>query len=58
MQAKRSDELPSDPSDLHDLNRQITSMMRHSRESYAIIYTRQDVHIFRDSEYSDPPTDK
>jgi len=29
-------------------------MMRHSRESYAIIYTRQDVHIFRDSEYSIP----
>jgi hypothetical protein len=56
IQAKRNDELPTLVNDLPDLDLQIREMLRHSKESYAAVYTRRKVHLFEGTNFDDDLT--
>jgi hypothetical protein len=47
VQAKWTDELPSDITKLDKLPGQLQSMRKHTDECYALIYTPNDVYVFR-----------
>jgi hypothetical protein len=52
IQAKRADEMPDDPSLLPDFAKQLKQMLSHTKESYGMVYTPNDIHIFK----ADNPT--
>lgn len=47
FQAKKLDLLPANILELPDLAEQLNQMQKYTKESYALLYTPQDFHVFR-----------